>query len=297
MEHIVDTFSNGIKNMVKNPILFLPMFIYFLLICVLSIIFGLMIAEPLVAIIEGEEVSVINWLLLGLVSFLFLLVMTILSSYVSAGTIGMVKESVLTGRTKFKDLFTYGNKFTIRFFFASFLMSFLELVMILFWLPTIYIFINSEYTVLSFIETLLMDPETLIPLLTALTIPILIGCLLTIIYSVVIYFAFYFVTYALVVDDLSVITSFKKSYALLRQHPFSIVFFILIIYAITSVFSSIISMISLMPLMPLDPIISTIILLLLLAFTFVATPIYTVAIFVWATRFYMSLTEKELYTE
>jgi hypothetical protein len=296
MEHIVDTFSNGIKNMVKNPILFLPMFIYFLLICVLSIIFGLMIAEPLVAIIEGEEVSVINWLLLGLVSFLFLLVMTILSSYVSAGTIGMVKESVLTGRTKFKDLFTYGNKFTVRIFFATLLMSFLELVMILFWLPTIYIFINSEYTILSFFETLLMNPEDLMPLLATLMIPILIGCLLTIVYSIIIYVAFYFVTYALVVDNLSVIASFKKSYALFRQHPFSVLIFILIIYVITSIFSNIVSLISIMPLMMVDPIILNVSLLLLLII-FVATSIYTVAITVWATRFYMGITEKELYTK
>ena len=296
MEHIVDTFANGVKNMVKNPILFLPMFIYFLLIFALSIIFGLVIAEPLVTVIEGEGASVITWLLLGFVSFLLLLIMTIMSSYVSAGTIGMAKESVLTGRTKFKDLFTYGNKFTVRIFFATLLMSFLELVMILFWLPTIYIFINSEYTILSFFETLLMNPEDLMPLLATLMIPILIGCLLTIVYSIIIYVAFYFVTYALVVDNLSVIASFKKSYALFRQHPFSVLIFILIIYVITSIFSNIVSLISIMPLMMVDPIILNVSLLLLLII-FVATSIYTVAITVWATRFYMGITEKELYTK
>lgn len=51
MEHIVDTFANGLKNMRQNTVLFAPFFIFFIAVFVLTLalIAGLMIVLTVLA--------------------------------------------------------------------------------------------------------------------------------------------------------------------------------------------------------------------------------------------------------
>ena len=296
MEHIVDTFVNGIKNITKNPVLFVPFILFFAILLVLAFVLGIVIAFPIIALIEGSE---INWIFLGIAILLFAFIILILSSHVSAGTIGMAKEAVSTGNAKLNDWFTYGNKYLGRIFFATILTSIIELVVIVFWLPTVYVLINSGYTLTSFIDILDTNPDALLPFFTSLIIPILIGCLLTIVYSIIVYVLLYFVEYAIVVDDMAVFASFKKSYAVLRQHFWNVLFFVIAIYLISVGVSSVVSMASyfIMPLAAIDAILYSIGSLILSIIQLVVSLLLAIATIVWSTRFYMAITEKELHTE
>ena len=307
VENIIDTFINGLKNMFKNPSLFVPLLVFSLLSFALSFVLGLVIAEPYVAtMLENES----NWILLGVVLLLSVLIFLILSSYISAGTIGMSKEAVSTGKTKLKDMFAYGNKYAIRFVFATIVMLILELVMIIFWLPTIYLFVNSEYTLSTLFDNLLNNPDSVMPFLYSLLIPVLIGFLLTLVYYVVISILFYFVTYAIVADDLSVLASFKKSYTMMRQHPGKILVFLFVLFIISCILTFILYFISwvvsfvmimfMIPLMISDPaspllLIVYLIQVIMSVLYYSIMAILSVAITVWGTRFYMAMNDHELY--
>ena len=304
MENIVDTFTKGFKNLYKNKILLLPFLIFIILYAVY------MVVLTIIPLIETE----INQLALNIGVGLGSLIFVIFSLYVSAGMIGMSKEAVSTGKTKFKDLFTYGNKYTIRFIFATLILSILQLVTIVFWLPVIFLFMNSGYTIDLFLDLLANNFDALIPFFKTLLIPALFCSLLTLIYSIAIWVLFYFVTYAIVVDDLSVIASFKKSYSTVRQHIWKVILFIIAIYAITigvivvaySIFCFIMLFMTLFLVILIDIsqtlaivglVLLLIIMVLLLIFLLFVIAFISVAAIIWETRFYMAMTEKEMYIE
>ena len=304
MESIVDTFVNGIKNMYKNKIILLP----FLLFTVISIVFSLIwTAIPLMEI-------EIDPLVLNIGAAISSVILFILTAYVSVGMIGMSKEAISTGKTKFKDLFTYGNKFTIRFIFATIILLILQLVTIVFWLPVIYLFMNSGYTVDLFLDLLMNNFDALVPFLKTLFVPALFCLLPTLIYLFAIWVLFYFVTYAIVVDDLPVIASFKKSYAIARQHFWKVVLFIIMVYAVTAgvivitytifcfvllfvvLFTAIFTVAS-PTLSTVGILIMLIIMLVMSIFLLVVLVFVSVAEIVWTTRFYMSVNDHELHTK
>jgi len=234
MENIVDTFTNGLKNMTKNPILFAPMFLYFVVNIVLSFIFTA-VSVIIILLAVGTES---NGMLLGAVGIsvlIYMLIYIVLTSYFSAGTIGMSKNVISTGKTKFSDMFTYGNKYTIRVIIATFISAILQLISIVFWIPVAYACLNSGYTLESFFDLLINNLDALMPFLTSLIFSALLGFLLTFIYLLIISVLFYFVKYAIVVDDIPVIASFKQSYVLVRQHLWKVIGFIIILCVIMSV--------------------------------------------------------------
>jgi hypothetical protein len=303
MEHIIDTFSNGLKNLFKNPVIFLPFLIFFALTIVLSIIWVALVIVSTVDVIAIED---INWVFLGATTFIYLALIFVLSSYVSAGTIGMSKEVISTGKTKLSDMFTYGNKYTIRFIFANIILAILQLVAVIFWLPLIYVCMNSGYTLESFFEILFSNPDALVPFFISLILPILLGSLLTFIYLIILYFLFYFAFYAIIVDNMSVIASFKKSYAMLRQSFWKVIAFILAVYFITAGITSIFYTIyyifaySMLPIILLDPtllIVFTVVNYILEIILAVLLLILSIIVTVWTTRFYMSFNDHELYVE
>ena len=304
MENIVDTFTKGFKNLYKNKILLLPFLIFIVLYAVY------MVVLTIIPLIETE----INQLALDIGIGIGSIIFVIISLYVSAGMIGMSKEAVSTGKTKFKDLFTYGNKYTIRFIFATLILSILQLATIVFWLPVIFLFMNSGYTIDLFLDLLANKFDALIPFFKTLIIPALFCSLLTLIYSIAIWVLFYFVTYAIVIDDLSVIASFKKSYSTVRQHIWKVILFIIAIYAITIgviivaylIFCFIMLFTTLFLVILIDIsqtlaivglVLLLIIMVLLLIFLLFVIAFISVAAIIWETRFYMSVTEKELYAE
>jgi len=304
MEHIVDTFVNGIKNMYKNKVILLPFLLFTFVSIILSFIWTFI---PLM----GIE---IDPLVLNIGTAVSSIILFILTAYVSAGMIGMSKEAISTGKTKFKDLFTYGNKYTIRFIFATIILLILQLVTIVFWSPVIYLFMNSGYTIDLFLDLLMNNFDALVPFLKTLFVPALFCLLLTSIYLIIIWVLFYFATYAIVIDDMPVIASFKKSYTMVRQHIWKVILFIIMVYAITagiiiiaySIFCFVLFFVILFTALSTvaSPTLSTvgilimlIIMLVMSIFLLVVLAFVSVAEIVWTTRFYMSVNDHELYTK
>ena len=299
MEHIIDTFINGTKNMTKNPVIFVPFLLLIAFTVVFSIIWNIVFYATM---FDGTEISIMP----TIADVIYYLVLIIPSVYISAGMIGMSKEAVSTGKTSFKDLFTYGNKYTIPLIFASIILSLLQAVIVIFWLPVVYLFMNSGYTIDLFFELLVSDFDALIPFLKTLIIPAFLGFLLTLIYLLIISILFYFVTYAIVVDDMPVIASFKKSYAMICRHFWKVLAFIIALYIVTNgilgivlvifyvviFFTTIFILIS-----PALSILSLLILLLVTVILLIVAVLISVATFVWTTRFYMSVNDHELCTE
>jgi hypothetical protein len=304
MENVIDTFTHGLKNMTKNPILFAPMFLYLVANFVLSFVFTAVLVIIILFAVGTES----NGVLLGAVGisiFIYTLIYTVLISYFSAGTIGMSKNIISTGQTKFNDMFTYGNKYTIRVIIATFISAILQLISIVFWIPVVYACLTSGYTIESFFDLFINNFDELMLFLTSLLLPALIGFLLTFIYLIIISVLFYFVKYAIIVDDIPVIASFKKSYVLVRQHFWKVIGFIIILciimIVVMSVLYGIYFLIALISFSFVDdPTMSLFFSMIQLIYQFIMSLLLlclSVAGFVWITRFYMVISGQELYTE
>jgi len=307
MEHIVDTFTNGLKNLHKNPIIFLPiilitLFLTFIIVVTTSALIFLLLIPILVGTAIGSEILITA----SVVTILVILITMLISAYLSAGSIGMSKEAVSTGKTQFGDFFTYGTKYFFRSFIASLLLSIINALVIIFWLPMVYVFSTYGYTFSQLIDAFITSPESLLPLFTALILPALFGLLMTIIYSIIVSVLFYFILYAIVIDDIGAVASFKKSYAVLRQSFWKVILFIIlvsaIVFGVTSVisfFSSLLS--SVFNVLgfndPVFMIIGAIIQLIFSLISFAVSMYLTAVVFVWTTRFYMGINGYELYTE
>jgi len=291
MEHIVDTFSNGLKNLKDNTVIFLPLLVYTVFVSLLSLV-GLV---PGYYILTADDPMSLLPVAFGLL-FVFLFIVILISCYVSAGTIGMAKEAIATGTTSFKDMTAYGKKYTIRIFVSTILLSIIQFVSVIFWIPLYFAYKNAGYTIemiIEIIDTSVIVSDAFYAFLATMFVSFMIGLLLTFIYLIIVSFIFYFVSYAIVVDDMPVIAAFKKSFALLRQYPGRVIFFILLIVLLTFALSSIVSIIS-VPLSMFQNVFLSLIGSLIQTLFSVAVG---VAAIVWTTRFYMDITEKELYTE
>jgi len=210
----------------------------------------------------------------------------------------MAKEAIATGTTSFKDMVAYGKKYTIRIVFSTILLSLIQSVSIIFWLPLYFAYKNAGYTIEMIFEMFYAvetAPDAFLSFLGAVLFSSMIGLLLTLIYWIFLSFIFYFVSYAIIVDDMPVIAAFKKSFALLRQYPWKVFFFIVLIILLTMALMIILSIVTMPFSMPssLSPNVS-----LYLYLSFIGSLIQTifsaaisVAIIVWNTRFYMGITE------
>lgn len=158
---------------------------------------------------------------------------------------------------------------------------------------------NLGVTFEGLLDSMLTDPEAFSSVISAMVTTILLGALLTFIYSLILTFLFYFVTYAIVVDDMSVIKAYKKSCSLLKQN-FLKVFVFIVLILVSSVIWYVVSIIITMPFQ---------IIAIMIAFAFMFNPwvmlfsnlivsvissivylIFIAVVVMWSTRFYMSVT-------
>ncbi|WNY23028.1 hypothetical protein MmiHf6_03240 [Methanimicrococcus hongohii] len=282
MENIGDTFTKGWKNLSRNPILFAPVVILALISFVLAIVWSV----SFVVFLEAG-----NLLYIGASFLIFLIAVILLSCYLTAGWIGMAKEAIAFGSTNFSDMFKYGNKFAIRMLLSTILMIILELVAVIFWIPLIYVYLNSGYTLEGIVDSMVNNPDAFLSIILSFAVPLLIGFLLTFIYSVILTVLFYFVSYAIVVDDISVIGAYKKSYAVLKQNFWNVLVFIILIWAITVVVTTVFQVLSIVG------VLSFWLTLIISIVQMIVTLFLSVAVTVWTTRFYMSATDHPLYEE
>ena len=158
---------------------------------------------------------------------------------------------------------------------------------------------NLGVTFEGLLDSMLTDPEAFSSVISAMVATILLGALLTFIYSLILTFLFYFVTYAIVVDDMSVIKAYKKSCSLLKQN-FLKVFVFIVLILVSSVIWYVVSIIITIPFSFIA---------IMIAFAFMLNPwvmlfsnlivsvissivylIFIAVVVMWSTRFYMSVT-------
>ncbi|MCL2142061.1 MAG: hypothetical protein FWH46_04210, partial [Methanimicrococcus sp.] len=284
-----DVFSNGLKSIKNNTILFVPMTI----LIAIAIIGGIVIGFSSIFLQSFENI----WIIV-LAYLCFVLLVFIMGVFTTAGQIGMAKEVASTGKTGWNHFMSYGKRFFGRVFAANIILALIQAVTLIFWIPTFYVIYNSGLITDGFI-----DDYVLISLLPSLFLTIMIGCILTIIYAIVVYVLFFFVNYNIIVDDISAIDSFKKSLSLLKAKTSQVLLFIVVLYIASMILSSIMS-VFLMPIMMLIffgaylsiafLVIGYLLYVILLVAFSIILEILTV---VWITRFYMAITEKPLYVK
>ena len=276
-------FSGGWENIKKNPILFVPNALSYLITIVItfaiqwffirqfSIDFELLTDyNELEAFLMNLTPEVIFPFIL--IVLLLLLFSSLLSYYLQAGLIGMSYDAAKTGKTKFSSLFSYGNKYFIRIFFASILLMFLL------FLPLVIIY------ALLFISLILLATSLAVVAIILFLLTLLLF-LLYFLYLIVVVIYTYFILYAIVIDDTPVIESFRKSKALFKENKSDVIVFIVIIIAIYIVVSIISVVFSLFMTLP---VIGLVLSYIIGIFTSVVLATFVV---VWGTQMYLALTE------
>ena len=289
MEHIVDTFANGVKNLTKNPVLFVPP--------ILLVILAIIIAVPAIIIATGTINSTAGFnMTIVAVSVIAFILLLLLGAFYSAGQIGMIKEAIEKGKTRMSDFFSYGRKYIIRMFLAEIILLILNGLALLFWIPLYNAYVKSGLT-LNFIFDSFNDfmlsgnIEPFMEIISIFAVSLSIGLLLTTIYYLILKVLFYFVGYAIVIDDLPVIAAFKKSLSLLKQYPRKVIIFIITVNVLV------------MAILQIAETFWAILIFNMFLFIIGALPYLLVELFVniaalvWTARFYMVITEKELYVE
>jgi len=222
----------------------------------------------------------------------------------------MSKEAASTGKTAMGHFMSYGNRYFGRMFVANIILTLILSVALIFWIPAFYVIYNSGLPVDGFI-IFLDSPESFFAFFATLLLSAFFGTILTIIYGIIVIALFLFVGYSIVIDDISVIGSFKKSLSLLKTKTsqvllfFAVLFILAVIYFVSRLIIStsvgfIFGMIfiflsffvpAIMPLMPIFNIIFSSIINVIFG------TIVAVVLTVWIARFYMAITEKQLYVE
>ncbi|MBZ3934961.1 DUF7847 domain-containing protein [Methanimicrococcus blatticola] len=277
-ENAFITIVNGLKLLKKHPVLFVPGIAYYTIAIFLAFLFGFFIIADLKMNLGISTFS--------LLSILFFLLMILLSSFTTAGSIGMAKEVLETGYTDSRHLFSYGKKFTLRLIWASFFIMMLRMVSAFFWTPVLNIIGSSEYGTEYVINALKTDPTLLLPMVDALAAPVFIAILASSLYLLLVSFMFYFVSYIIVIDNMKVFKSYRTSFKLLRKRPIRVSSFVFLI----TIIEMLITFISVLVMAALN----------YLGISFysnffihlIISLFLTAAMNIWVTRFYMILTEK-----
>ncbi|WNY23025.1 hypothetical protein MmiHf6_03210 [Methanimicrococcus hongohii] len=216
--------SAGWKNLKSNPILLVPG----ILSAILSFVFIFAIAWALAGDLDAaattaltsgvDMVTYLNSINFEafdfghffLIFFVALILMFVCSAFIEAGLTGMVKEAVVTGKTKFGDLFTYGAKYFLRFILYTILLS------LVIGIPIIILAV-----IMGFVVSSLTAGTTTIAVVSFLFL------LLIFIAAILLSLFFYFVPYIIIVEDMGVIDSFKRSYHLFMDNKKNVFVFVL----------------------------------------------------------------------
>ncbi|WNY23027.1 hypothetical protein MmiHf6_03230 [Methanimicrococcus hongohii] len=276
-ENAFITIVNGLRILKKHPVLFVPSVIYYFATIVLGVSFILLLLD-----FEKFGFGTLLYVLIG-----FLVLIFFIYSFVNAGSIGMAKEAVESGSTNFKYLFSYGKKYSFRLMAATIFIMLIRSVSAIFWKPVLNKFGGLEYDADYVIDALNNDPSLLLPMFETLAVPVLIAVFASAIYLILVSFMFFFVSYIIVIDDLSVFKSYRKSFKLLRTRPIRIISFIFLITVIQSLTTFIsILFTAALNYFGFPSFIGLAVHLILLIFT-------AAALNIWVTRFYIILTKKE----
>lgn len=220
-ENALITILKGFKQLKTHPVLFAPRIAFYVVVFLLSILFAFLMR---INISENP-----GFFLFSLLSLFLLILLVLASSYTTAGSIGIAKEIVETGNADFSRLFFYGKKYTFRLVAAAVFITLLRSVSAFFWAPVLHLFGNSPYDSAYVVNALENDLSLLIPVFSELAAPVLLTLLASSVYLLLVSFMFYFVSYIIVIDDMKVFKSYRKSFRLLRRRPIRVSSFVFII--------------------------------------------------------------------
>lgn len=279
-ENAFITIVNGLKHLKKHPILFVPGIAYYAISVFLGFLFGFF------AILDFKEN--LGFEVFALISITFMISMAVLSAFTTAGSIGMAKEVVESGKTNYNHLIAYGKKYTLRLIWATLFITLIHMITALFWAPVLRILGTSEYTTEFVINALKTDPSLLLPMIDTLAAPVLIALLASSVYLMLVSFMFYFVSYIIVIEGMTVFKSYRTSFKLLRKRPIRVSSFVFMI-TIIEMLITFVSVIILAALSSLGLSFYSGFFLHLFISLFL-----TAAMNIWVTRFYLSLTKKPM---
>ncbi|WNY24827.1 hypothetical protein [Methanolapillus millepedarum] len=283
MESISDTITKGYHTLKKNQSLVSPMLIYLVVNFIVS--FVIQILSMFTAVLGYTGSYSIVMIILLILSLISIVIMMVLGAYFSAGAIGLAKDATSTGKVNWSDMWAYGKKYYVRLFLAQIVLTLISFVSVLFFIPFIYEY--STYVTFMGVSS------------TAMVTYLILGLLLALIYLIVVSIILYFVSYAIVIDDLSVTEGFKKSYKLFREHTVKIILFNLAIIGIAIfigiVFSLIMAFSVVFFISPALAIIGLLIMMIVYLILIVVFFLFLVLIYIWSTRYYMVLTGKPIF--
>ncbi len=285
--NITEIIGSGFHIWKKNLIICVPLIVGMLLCMVVAIgvmlptiftIFLPIIQEAMVNPSAMQSPEIANQMLTLLLQNIWLLIFTIvfiailcgfIASFFTAGTIGMAKEAILTGRTNLSHMMSYGKKKFLSYFGASVIVGLVLLVGVLFLIPgLITLFAHSDQIISN-----TLTPTELAPIM----LPFIGGLILMVLYILPMSFILMLVPYAVVIDDLSSVEGFRKGIQVVWHNKISS--FLLWLFII--VIAVIIGFISMIPLVGS--------LLMLLIMFLVFMPLVTI----WWTKLYLTVTKSQ----
>ena len=266
--NISSMFSDGLEDIKKNPILVIPNLLVSVASTILSFVFMFLII--LFAALVSSISEIVGIICLIAIVFVLYAVMFLVLSYLQAGLTGMSFEAVKNGTTELSSFFSYGNKYVLRVLAVTILIAFIAGIPI-----------GLVYGLSIFV----MAVSTTFGLIL-----MLVSLLFVIIYAIVLSIYFYFVVYAIVIDDTPVIESLRKSVAIFNENKSDVLYFfgymILIGICVGFVYF-VLTLLSMIPLLGL----------IFMLFNFIFIVLISVVLFpyvtVVGTRMYLALTRKE----
>ncbi|MDV0447280.1 hypothetical protein MsAg5_11600 [Methanosarcinaceae archaeon Ag5] len=213
-EDSIDVLANGVRHFIKNPIMLAPFICLLIVFIILTIIEGAILSIYLSNYIGSlfQSTNDIYYSLIML--FIYAVVLLLTASFFGAGLTGMAKTAVATGKTSFSDMVTYGKKGFLKFFELSVVFVVLGLLALIFFIP-LYLQLGSFTDLLT--GYLLVDLATFLSKLGIAYMAFSAGVVLSVIYFLVLWIAFFYAYYAAIVDDLSFVNALKKSVSMLKN--------------------------------------------------------------------------------
>jgi len=272
-EKLQDIMKKGWGIWRKNLILSVPFILSLVLIIILLIVFG--IAMALLAfsgLADFSGMNMLNAVILALATILLIILISLISSFFSAGAIGMSKKAIEQKKPNLDEMTDYGKRKFIDLFFASLITMVIGLVSIIL---VVGVFVGIPLA-------LGISPSDSI----VSFIPMIIGAVISTLFLIVIGLGLAMVPYAVVISDLGPMEGVKKGirfYLDNRLHTFLLWLIVMVISIGSSAIFNVIQFIfEQIPLLGI--IMSIVITLISVAFsTAVLAPLSTV----WYSYLYM----------
>ncbi len=242
VEDIGSIISNGFETWQKNLNICLP-FVFDLVIssALTLIILGSAILATIPSFVPyltnpPDEISpyLISQLLPQILRSLSIIITAVIiaiilgllvSSFFTAGAIGMAKEAIKNGRTNLSDMKDYGSRKFIDVLFANLIIGLIAFAGVIFIIPG---FLSFWDVIISGIN---LPTAEVLPLVAIFGL----GFLAMGIYVVIISIIFAPSLYAIVIDDLGAVEGVKKGFRFFMDNKVDVFLIWLIVFAITAV--------------------------------------------------------------